>query len=53
MDDRTLLVLALVENLQRSELSAMEEAEGFQQLMDEFGLSQQDVAEAVLSLIHI
>ncbi|HSH46778.1 MAG TPA: ParB/RepB/Spo0J family partition protein, partial [Longimicrobiales bacterium] len=47
VDDRTLLVLALVENLQRSELSAMEEAEGFQQLMDEFGLSQQDVAEAV------
>lgn len=47
VDDRTLLVLALVENLQRSQLSALEEAEGFQQLMDEFGLSQQDVAEAM------
>jgi ParB family transcriptional regulator, chromosome partitioning protein len=47
VDDRTLLVLALVENLQRSELSAMEEAEGFQQLVSEFGLSQQAVAEAV------
>lgn len=47
VDDRTLLVLALVENLQRSGLSVMEEAEGFQQLVDEFGLSQQDVAEAV------
>lgn len=47
VDDRTLLVLALVENLQRSELSAMEEAQGFQQLVDEFGLSQQEVAEAV------
>ena len=47
VDDRTLLVLALVENLQRSELSAMEEAEGYQQLVDEFGLSQQAVAEAV------
>jgi ParB family transcriptional regulator, chromosome partitioning protein len=47
VDDRTLLVLALVENLQRSELSAMEEAEGFQQLVSEFGLSQQQVAEAV------
>ena len=47
VDDRTLLVLALVENLQRSELSAVEEAEGFQQLIDEFGLSQQDVADAV------
>ncbi|HUE76448.1 MAG TPA: ParB/RepB/Spo0J family partition protein [Longimicrobiales bacterium] len=47
VDDRTLLVLALVENLQRSELSALEEAQGFQQLVDEFGLSQQEVAEAV------
>jgi ParB family chromosome partitioning protein len=47
VDDRTLLVLALVENLQRSGLSAMEEAEGYQQLQEEFGLSQQQVAEAV------
>ena len=47
VDDRTLLVLALVENLQRSELTAMEEAEGYQQLVDQFGLSQQAVAEAV------
>lgn len=47
VDDRTLLVLALVENLQRSELSAIEEAAGFQQLVDEFGLTQQQVAEAV------
>jgi ParB family transcriptional regulator, chromosome partitioning protein len=47
VDDRTLLVLALVENLQRSELNALEEAEGYQQLMAEFGLSQQEVAEAV------
>jgi ParB family chromosome partitioning protein len=47
VDDRTLLVLALVENLQRSGLSALEEAQGYQQLMDEFGLTQQDVAEAM------
>jgi ParB family transcriptional regulator, chromosome partitioning protein len=47
VDDRTLLVLALVENLQRSELGALEEAAGYQQLMGEFGLSQQEVAEAV------
>lgn len=47
VDDRTLLVLALVENLQRSELSALEEAEGYHQLMGEFGLTQQEVAEAV------
>ena len=47
VDDRTLLVLALVENLQRSELGALEEAHGYEQLMDEFGLSQKQVAEAV------
>lgn len=47
VDDRTLLVLALVENLQRSGLNALEEAEGYRQLQEEFGLSQQEVAEAV------
>lgn len=47
VDDRTLLVLALVENLQRSGLNAIEEAQGYQQLVDEFGLSQQKVADAV------
>jgi ParB family transcriptional regulator, chromosome partitioning protein len=47
VDDQTLLVLALVENLQRSALSALEEAEGYQQLVSEFGLSQQEVAEVV------
>ncbi|MFW5947019.1 MAG: ParB/RepB/Spo0J family partition protein [Gemmatimonadota bacterium] len=47
VDDRTLLVLALVENLQRTELGALEEAEGYQQLVEEFGLSQKEVAEVV------
>ncbi len=47
MDDRTLLVQALVENMQRAELSALEEAAGFQQLADEFSLSQQQIAELV------
>ena len=47
VDDKTLLVLALVENLQRSELSALEEADGFRRLQDEFGLNQQQVAEVV------
>lgn len=47
VDDRTLLVLALVENMQRAELGPLEEAQGFQQLVDEFGLSQQEVADAV------
>src|SRR6185503_9269670 len=39
--------LALVENLQREQLSALEEAEGFKQLGDEFGLSQQQIAQHV------
>jgi ParB family chromosome partitioning protein len=47
VDDRTLLVLALVENLQREQLSALDEAEGFRQLGDEFGLSQQEIAQYV------
>lgn len=47
VDDRTLLVLALVENIQRSELGPLEEAEGYQSLVEEFGLTQAEVAEAV------
>lgn len=47
VDDRTLLVLALVENLQRSELSALEEADGFRRLGEEFNLNQQQIAEVV------
>jgi len=47
MDDRTLLVLALVENLQRSNLSPLDEAEAYRQLQDEFALSQAQIAEAV------
>ncbi len=47
MDDRTLLVLALVENIQREDLSPMEEARGYGQLREQFGLRQRDVAEAV------
>jgi ParB family chromosome partitioning protein len=47
LDDRAMLVVALVENLQRAELSALEEATGYQRLIDEFQLSQQQVAAAV------
>ena len=46
-DDRAMLTLALVENLQRADLNALEEAEGYQRLIDEFGLTQQQVADAV------
>jgi ParB family transcriptional regulator, chromosome partitioning protein len=47
VDDRTLLVLALVENLQREALGPLEEAEGFQALANDFGLTQEEIAEAV------
>lgn len=47
IDDRTLLTLALVENLQRTDLNAVEEAEGYQRLIEEFGLTQLQVAEII------
>ena len=46
-DDRTMLVLALVENLQRANLNPIEEARGYRRLLDDFHLTQQQVAEAV------
>lgn len=46
-DDRTMLVVALVENLQRANLNPIEEARGYKRLIDEFQLTQQQVAEAV------
>jgi ParB family chromosome partitioning protein len=47
VDDRTLLTLALVENLQRASLSPIDEAEGYDRLAREFGLSHGDIAERV------
>lgn len=47
MADRDQLALALVENIQRADLNAMEEAHAFRQLIDEFGLSQEQVADRV------
>lgn len=46
-DDQTLLVLALVENLQRTDLNPIEEARGYQRLLAEFNLTHQQVADAV------
>jgi ParB family chromosome partitioning protein len=46
-DDQAMLTLALVENLQRANLNPLEEGEGYQRLIDEFGLTQQQVADAV------
>ena len=47
VDDRTALTLALIENLQRDDLSAVDEARGYERLIAEFQLAQQDVADAV------
>lgn len=46
-DDQAMLTLALVENLQRADLNPLEEADGYQRLIREFGLTQQQVADAV------
>jgi ParB family chromosome partitioning protein len=46
-DDRTVLELALIENLQRENLNPMEEALGYQQLIAQFQLRQEDVATKV------
>lgn len=46
-DDRELLELALVENLQRSDLNPIEEAEAYAALQEKFGLSQEEVANRV------
>ncbi|MGK9165955.1 ParB/RepB/Spo0J family partition protein [Inquilinus limosus] len=47
MSDREALQIAIIENVQRQDLTALEEAEGYQRLLDEFGLTQEDVAQAV------
>jgi len=45
--DRESLELALVENLQREDLNVMEEAEGFRDLADRFGMTQEQIAVRV------
>lgn len=47
VDDETLLVLALVENLQREQLSPLEEAHGYETLATRFKLTQEEIAHAV------
>jgi ParB family chromosome partitioning protein len=46
-DDRTLLTLALVENLQRDDLSPIDEAVGYQRLLEEFAVPHQELARLV------
>ncbi len=47
VDDQALLVLALVENIQRQELGPLEEAEGYRTLAEDFDLTQGEIAEMV------
>lgn len=47
MDDRQAMEISLVENLQREDLGPLEEAEAFQRLADEFGLTQEEIAKRV------
>ncbi len=49
-DDETLLVLALVENLQREALNPLEEAEGYEALSERFDMKQVEIAKAVVKV---
>lgn len=46
-DDRRSMELALVENLQREDLGALEEAEGYRTLIEDYGLTQEEAAARV------
>lgn len=45
MDSREVALIALVENVQREDLNFLEEARGYKKLMDDFGLTQTEIAE--------
>ena len=47
LTDTEVLELAIIENIQRADLNAVEEAMGFRQLMDRFGHTQEKLAEAL------
>jgi len=46
-DDSEVLEVAIIENIQRADLNALEEAEGYRQLMERFGHTQNQLAEAM------
>jgi len=46
-DDREAMAAGLVENLQREDLNALEEADGYHRLIEQFGLTQQALSEAI------
>lgn len=47
LDDTEVLELAIIENIQRADLNAVEEASAYKQLMDRFGHTQEQLAEAL------
>lgn len=47
LDDTEVLEIAIIENIQRADLNAVEEALGYRQLMDRFGHTQEKLAEAL------
>lgn len=47
MDDRTAIAIALIENIQREDLNALEEAQALHRLLTEFTMTHQEVADAV------
>ena len=47
IDDKAILTLALIENLQREDLNPVEEGEGYYRLSHDFGMTQQQIAETV------
>lgn len=47
LDDQTALALALIENIQREDLSPLEQAEAMHRLLEEFGMTHQQLAQAV------
>lgn len=47
LDDGEMLEIAIIENIQRAELNAIEEAAGYSQLMERFGHTQEQIAEAL------
>ncbi len=47
LSDKEALELSLIENVQRENLNALEEAKGYTRLLDEFGYTQEDIAAAV------
>ncbi|MGC9403251.1 ParB/RepB/Spo0J family partition protein [Vibrio genomosp. F10] len=47
VEDRAAIAMALIENIQREDLNAIEEAEALERLQDEFSLTHQQVAEVI------